>query len=728
MSLDSRVLALVVAAAAAGFGAPAGALAQDACPGASAVDAEAGWIAYQDGDMAGARARFRTALDRCENDQYARTGLAYVELREGNTSRAGALFDAVAASEPGNVDALVGVGLVRWRTGDLDGVREYFRLVLEHAPDHPTALEYLERVSGDVVRALDEADEAWTAGDTERARRLYDARLAANPEDGVALLRVGLMHGWAGDYRLGLELVDRLVWMDPGNLEARLARARLLAWSGDLRAATDAGEQILALEPDNADALATLARLRSWANRSDEASDRYDAPLAITPEPSALRRERARALARAERYERALGIYETLVRDDPDDVEARLGLARVRAFSGDFDGAIAEYARVSEIEPDEVRARTGSARTLGWAGRLVDAERVAVDAVAAHPESGEAWAVLGEIYRWQSRTGAARGALERASGLAPSDASIRDRLRSVDLALAPRVRPLLRLEDDSDGNRMVTTSLLARLHPSPRLEVRAEAYHKDLGQDLPDGSLDRTARGVSVTGAYEWDPGWVATAGLGGSATDGLGDPSFLSYRAAVRTPRRHAVDISLEVMSASVDETAALAERGIRGTQLLLTGRWRPTLEWRVDGQVGVGRYEGSEANGRRSLLLSATRGLGRTLSIGAAVRGFGFEKDLTDGYFDPDLYVMAEVTASWLHRPLPWTLLVEVAPGLEQVGRDGDPTAAVRGNARATYGIGSASDISLGLSYSTASVTTFAGGEGYDYLSLTLGVGWVF
>lgn len=711
-------------------GTPLAALAQDPCPSASSADAEAGWTAYSAGDMSEARTRFDAALQRCDNDQYARTGLGYVALRAGDTEGGARLFQVVVRVEPGNVDALVGLGLASWRTADLEAGRRHFNEVLQYVPDHPTALDFLGRLSGSATREEeDEAHRAWLAGDTDRARLLYSERLAADPDDGVALLRRGLMHGWDAEYGRALELLDRLVALDAGNLEARLARARVFAWSGRLGTATDAVEEVLRIEPGNADALATLALLYFWAGRADEALESYDELLAIAPEHSPARRERARALAWAQQYQQSIDVYEELVRQSPDDVEARVGLARARGFSGDFEGAIAEYGRVLDVAPGDVRALSGQARTLGWAGRLVEAERSAREAVDGNAESGEAWGVLGEVYRWQGRDGAAFEALRRAATLSPNDAPIRDQLRSVEIALAPRVRPWVRGGDDSDGNRMLTTSLVGRFHPMPRLEVRAEAYQKDLRQDLSLGPLDRTARGAFAAASYELDPGWTLTGGVGGSVTDGLGDPTFLAYRASVRSPQRHPLDVTVEVSSAGLDDTAALADRGVRATQLLVTGRWRPNLDWRVDAQLGVGSYSATESNGRRSFLLSASRGVGQALSVGAGFRGFSFGKNLFDGYFDPDYYGIAEVTGMWLHQPAPWTFLIEVAPGVEQVTTNGDPTLAFRGNGRVGYRVGPMSEVSLGVSYSTASVTTFAsGGDGYDYVALVLGVSWVF
>ena len=44
-----------------------------------------------------------------------------------------------------------------------------------------------------------------------------------------------------------------------------------------------------------------------------------------------------------------------------------------------------------------MRALTGKAKTLGWAGRLVESERAALQAVEADRSSAEAWGRLGQV-------------------------------------------------------------------------------------------------------------------------------------------------------------------------------------------------------------------------------------------------------------------------------------------------------------------------------------------
>jgi hypothetical protein len=122
-------------------------------------------------------------------------------------------------------------------------------------------------------------------------------------------------------------------------------------------------------------------------------------------------------------------------------------------------------------------------------------------------------------------------------------------------------------------------------------------------------------------------------------------------------------------------------------------------------------------------------SRRVGRVFSVGASFRGFTFEKDLDDGYFDPDFYGIAELTSYLLHRLGRWTLLAEAAPGVQQVRADGDWGPTVRANARVAYGFGPGREISLAFGYSSAGLLSFAStAEDYRYTTVVLGSSWTF
>jgi tetratricopeptide (TPR) repeat protein len=571
----------------------------------------------------------------------------------------------------------------------------------------------------------DPADAAWRAGETERAMSLYRARLEENPADEVALHRVALMEAWDEHYEASLVRLDRLLAVSPRNLEARLDRSRVRAWSGDVSGALAELDAFLEEQPDYAPALEARATFQAWEGRYDAALSTYDALLAIAPDDASARRHQAQVLSWASRYADARQVYDSLLVADPDDVDARLGLARVLTFTDDTDGAVVQYRRLLADHPGELRALQGLGRALSWGGRLVEGEDAFRQAVAHDPEDVAGLLGLAQNLRWQGRDPAALEVLERARTLAPSDSDVRDQLRQLRTSLGTQFRPTLVVEDDSDDNHMVTTSFVASWHPVPRLGLRADGYRRGADQN----ALSRTASGLTISGSWHFEPGWTASAGVGGSRGDGAGTTSFTAWILGLGSPGRYPVSGAVTLSSSALDATAALVQRGVRLTDAGLTGRWTPAPGWRVDGAVGRATFRGSEANHRTNAALSASRRLASRWTLAAGVRGFTFEKDLTDGYFDPDFYGIAEVIGRWQYEPRAWGFLVEVAPGMQQVTSDGEPAGAFRASARAAYRFAPGRELSLSGGYSSTGLQSFStGASDYRYTAVIVSGSWVF
>ncbi len=577
----------------------------------------------------------------------------------------------------------------------------------------------------DVIPQVDPANEAWVNGDTGLALRLYEERLSRDPNDGAALHRVALIRAWGGEYGAADELFGRLLEVEPTNLDARVDRARVWAWAGGTDRALDALAEILEANPDHAGALEARALFEAWAGRYEASLTSYETLLSIAPDNGAARRQQAQVLAWASRFQASRAVYDSLLARDPDDMESRLGLANALAFSDELDGAIAEYDRILSANPTDIRALQGKGRTLGWANRLVAAEEVYRRALEVESDNVATLVGLAQILRWQDRNAAALEVLRTAEEIAPTNSDMREQLRAVDLALSPVARPSFVWEDDSDGNVMITTAISASVRPTPRMEIRADAYRRDLEQ----GGLDRSALGVTLTASWQLEPGWTLSAGGGGSESDVAGSGTLAAYHFGIRSPARHPVAVGLGFASSALDATAALADRGVTTNGVTLDGRWTPAPRWRADASVGRTRFEGSQANDRTSGFLAVSRQLDRGLSLGGSVRAFSFEQDLTEGYFDPDFYGIGEVTGRWARNVGPWGLLAEVAPGLQKVTSDGDLTAAFRGSVRVGYRVGPAGELSLAWGYSSTGLQSFStGASDYRYMALVTGASWVF
>ncbi len=200
------------------------------------------------------------------------------------------------------------------------------------------------------------ADSAWVAGDIPRAESLYAAELARADSMPRALHRLALIRAWAEDYDASLALFDRLLALDPSNVEAALDRARVLSWRNDLDDAAAAYLAVLGEHDDSREARLGLARVRAW--KGD--------------------------------LEAAEATYAELLERDPRDVEALAGRARVSAWAGRLEESEARWRAALEHHPDHPVLLTGLGRTLRWQGRSSAALGVLSRAVEVAPDDAEA--------------------------------------------------------------------------------------------------------------------------------------------------------------------------------------------------------------------------------------------------------------------------------------------------------------------------------------------------
>lgn len=569
------------------------------------------------------------------------------------------------------------------------------------------------------------ADSAWRAGTTDRARDLYARILAADSADGRALHRMALMRAWEEDYEASLALFDRLLALQPSNLSARVDRARVLAWKGDLDGAVRRLDRLLEEHPEHLGALEAQARFASWRGDVEAALEGYDRVDALGGGGRSLDRERARLLSWADRLETSMALYDSLVRTDPEDVEARLGLGRVLAWRNRFDSATAVYRSVLERSPGDRRARAGLARVAAWKGDLVRAEELWRALVREEDPGAEALAGLARTLRWQGRPAAAAEVLERAEGPETTGRAIREERIQLRLALAPEARPGLSRATDSDGNEITTARLSASGRPLPRLSVRGDVYRRW----LEDRVRERRASGGSVGASVHLEPGWTVSAGVGAAGSDDEASEAEATWSLGLATPPRHRLSGRVSVDRRVVDETAALAATGVTARQASGSLTWRVAPGWRVGAGGSLAEFRGTEDNERRAGSVSGQRRLGPDWTLVIAARAFGFEKDLNDGYFDPDFYGQAEATVRWSPDVGPWRFTAELSPGLQQVGSDGDVQETLRATGRVAYEPAPGRRVELGGHFSRAGLQSFASGASdYEYRSVSLSAVWTF
>ncbi len=586
------------------------------------------------------------------------------------------------------------------------------------------------------ARAQETADEAWAAGRLDVAERLYGERLARDSSDARALHRMALIRGYADRYDEALALFDRLLRVDPRNREARVDRARVLAWRGDAAGAVRELDVLLAGDPGYLPALEARAQFAGWAGQYDEALRTYGRILEITPGSRSVELNRARVFSWASRFEAAEAVYDSLLRADPGDLEARLGLAQVLGWASRLDSAEAVYRSILAAEPGNVDAQRGLASVAAWKGDLREAERRWRGVLVRQPNDVAALVGLSQTLRWQGRDAAALAAVQRAVQAAPTDRAARTELGWARLPMQPRSASGVTYESDSDGNRITTFNAGGGWRPVPRLEVRGDAYLRDTrlkGFSIPEAR----SYGAALSLWTQLEPGWSLSGSLGGTALDApgaSGAETRPTWRAAVSSPGRYIVSGTLQYQRQALDGTALLIRRDVETDEVSLSAQLQPGTGTVVSVGGGWTEFRGrvsGETNERLAGSLAVTSRFARYYTFGVAWRTFGFERDLSDGYFDPEFYGLAEVLGRFGREWRRWELNAEVAPGVQQVGKGGEPTASLRGAGGLYYLFGRGRRVGLNAGYANAGLSRLSpteGGAGYRYYAVGLNGNWTF
>ncbi len=571
------------------------------------------------------------------------------------------------------------------------------------------------------------ADSAWSSGDMARAERLYAERLASDPSDHRALHRLALARAWDERYEESLRLFGRLIEISPDNLEARLDQSKVYAWRGDLPTAIQQLDGVLATNPDYLPALAERARFEAWMGNLEAAVSTQNEVLKRAGRDREAWRTLARYLAWADRVPEAIAIYDSLLSSDPSDRASRLGLATALSWSDELDSAYRIYEALVAENPADLEALIGSARVAAWSGDLVKAETRWRRTLALDPNDPAALAGLGQTLRWQGRRAAALPVLERAAELLPDDRRTKQELLLARRSLAPRLGPGLLYESDSDANRILTGSLSFAAQATRHVALAAELYGRSAR--VADTPLKAAAWGGLVDVLASLEPGWNLSGGIGASGSDVPEAEPIIALRARLDSPARHRFGGSISFNRGALDESAPLILNRVRRTIGELQLRGEPSRGWRVGGGASIAEYEGTEPNQRIGGHAAVIRSLSSSWQLGLNLNAFGFDKDVNDGYFDPSFYGIAEVGIEWNESFGLVRTGVVAAPGVQQVGTEGNARATGRGSGYVALEIGPGRELGVRATYNATGLNSLATGDAdYRYFSAALTGRWAF
>ena len=153
---------------------------------------------------------------------------------------------------------------------------------------------------------------------------------------------------------LALVARERIVQIDPRNLQNLLDLRDLALRLDRVESALAACHAILEVQPENLEALRGIAELELANGHPDVAIDAYRRLFKVHPHAVGELRK-ALELAREQRVDDAVREFsEAILTDEPTDLEAQLELARTLSAAGDVAGAVRAYDALLESHPGEL--------------------------------------------------------------------------------------------------------------------------------------------------------------------------------------------------------------------------------------------------------------------------------------------------------------------------------------------------------------------------------------
>lgn len=327
-----------------------------------------GNAAIQRGDLDGAEAHYRLALDADPEALVVIDSLVETLLTKGDTAAASELLLGYLADHPRVVEAWCLLGKTRMIEGDFSAAREAFEKALEVEPTSRDASHGMAKALSNLGRKTP------LPVSLELEHRLRDRRDAAHPARPLEALQgrgpapwAAAVNYWAAvaHARLGDATRAAIGWgraleLDPDDHDSREALATLYAESGRTREAMRLRQEWCDRDPANPAAWFGIGKLALSLELPEEATKALENVVALAPE----RAEGYALLARAEATLDLAAALEAARRAaDLDPTAPHFTLLGDTLSRGEArNEAAAAYERALAIDPDDDRAKQGLER------------------------------------------------------------------------------------------------------------------------------------------------------------------------------------------------------------------------------------------------------------------------------------------------------------------------------------------------------------------------------
>ncbi len=389
------------------------------------------------GDLEGAIAKFRQALQFNPKDYLALSGLGEVMLKLERYEEAISYYDQSLEIKPNYHPALHMRGVAFYQLGRYEQAFASLNAAQKANSGCANGWQW----HGNVLLALEQYEEAIKS---------FDLAIKLNRKDGFAWGNRGIALFRIGAYQKAIESLDQALMLQP-ETNFRFTRGIALDWLDRYEEAIENFNYILKYHPNDHPTWYSKGHALMRLNRYEEAIVSYDRAIEIYSAYTLAWSGRGRALSQLKRYEdafisyrraleldpgcndawayqgltldelgryeEAISSYDQAIRINPSSFMAWNNRGSALASLDQHEKALESFVQASQIDPQRPTAWLGQGDALNSLGRFSDAQAAYEKALALDPNNPSLWASKGNVLRRQSFFHEAISACDNALGL-----------------------------------------------------------------------------------------------------------------------------------------------------------------------------------------------------------------------------------------------------------------------------------------------------------------------
>ena len=511
-----------------------------------------------------------------------------------------------------------------------------------------------------------------------------------------------------------------------GAADALMVEAGELAKSGDRAGAIEKYREAIAKEPKSFAAEIKLARLLKKEKKYAPAILHFRRAVELSTGRTkyGTKKELAEVLSWTKDKSQAIDIYKEILRERPDDSGARIGLARVYSWTGRYKEAIEEYRRVLQLKPGSLEARMGLARVNSWQGGYDESIAGYRDILKERPGNTEARVGLISVLRWK---GDITESLSEARRFLAEEPEHPEAIR-LEKELRKSKGPYIQLTrsdgEDSDDNRLIRYKLSGYFSAwdNQVVHLSYSTYHA-----TAPFNREADARLFTIKSGFKIKKDFILTPRLSIATLEASGrDVTRLLPALGLRWRYSKRLTLSTSYSQNMLMDTAQLIKKAIKLDEASLSGSYNKGI-YTLSTGYRYSKYP--DRNFSNRLYANLSRGFIKEdprLSGGVRFDYVNFNKDLSNGYYDPQNYYAFTLHATLENDVYDDQLYYRFVAGFGSQIKSGtswELKASLKG--KLLWRINS--NLSTWVAYKW-SRSALESATGYNYNALELGIGYLF